>query len=166
MDLATLLDELAHTPHLNGAPCRNNAAVFDAPNPRAIAIAQDICRACPAQKCCADRLHSLPEALRPQGIVAGELLRHTPRQGDGAADWIGELTTRRQVPNIESRRDSAAQWLRAQLADGPMTSDEIQQAGREAGYQRHVLFWARKRIGAVATHSDGYGRHTLWRLQQ
>lgn len=125
----------------------------------------DICAAYPVQQRCADWLHSLPEALRPTGIVAGELLRHTPRRGNGAADWIDDgLGARQRQPVADTRRDAAARWLQAQLADGPVGSDELLAAGLEAGFDRFVLHHARRRIQAVASRDGCYGRHTVWAL--
>lgn len=79
MDLAAFLDDLAHTPHLPGAKCRQNPALFDNTIPnvasRPVACqarreAVKICQACPALQACAAWLDTIPPPLRPHGVIA------------------------------------------------------------------------------------------------
>ena len=108
MDLVSVAELLAgiaiNPPHLEGARCRTHPdrAVWDAPTPRAAAIAADICtHECPCLQECRAALQATPAPFRPQGVIAGEVVLGGPDPGDGAAPWVRDAipTTARRRPH-------------------------------------------------------------------
>lgn len=78
MNLTTRLGGLlADIPHLPDAACKGQQAVFDLEpdaDPMAIETAIATCMRCRALDRCREWVASTPVALRPSGIVAGQLL--------------------------------------------------------------------------------------------
>jgi WhiB family redox-sensing transcriptional regulator len=91
-DLAALLDELAIAPNLPGARCVGKHATFDLTAEgsatgtagrteveTARIEALDICAGCPELGPCAAWVSKLPPKLRPQGVVAGQVIERRTR---------------------------------------------------------------------------------------
>ena len=164
VDLAALLDQLSHAPHLDGARCRKHPRVWDGATASDAAFAAYICvHECGCFERCREYLHASPFPI--SGIVAGELIRSTRRRGDGAADWVAaELaaaTRQRRQPPPAPKRAAAIDWLRRFLEPGPARSDDILAAAEVAGIPRHQLFRACQQLG-IRKHQRG--RHTMWRM--
>ncbi|MGO9352482.1 MAG: hypothetical protein ACLP3C_17310 [Mycobacterium sp.] len=79
-DIAELLDDLAHAPHLPGARCRGQAALFDAtiggtaPKPQVAQARRQaikICATCPCLQACSQWLDTLDPYTRPLAVTAG-----------------------------------------------------------------------------------------------
>ena len=79
--IAELLADLAAAPHLPGAACRAQTALFDATiedagRPRtaaALHAALQVCQQCRALGACTAWVDSLDPADRPRGVVAGRI---------------------------------------------------------------------------------------------
>lgn len=77
---------LAGVPALPGARCRGRHHLFDAGRPGEdpdVANARhgqalQLCGQCPAQARCADWLDALAPSQRPEGVVAGQVIRPKP----------------------------------------------------------------------------------------
>ena len=94
VDLATLLEDLAHTPVLRGARCRDQYQLYDrtisgSATAREVRQARRealrICEHCPCLQACADWVDSLEPWQRPRGVVAGQVHAWLPRHPYGPA---------------------------------------------------------------------------------
>jgi hypothetical protein len=93
-DIGALLADLAHTPHLPGARCRDEPQLFDktiggtAPRAEVLQARRDalaICRACPCLQACNAWVDTLPPWYRPRAVVAGRLHAWRDPPPDGMA---------------------------------------------------------------------------------
>jgi hypothetical protein len=186
IDLAGLLAELAQLPRFDGARCRGNSELFDVAghgrrDREQVAAAIALCLECPALRDCAEWLDSLSPYERPSGIVAGRLVRPAAHGGGGVPEGAstgggitGRGITGMRVRVVRSRRaaprrDRAAEWLRAALTDagGSAVSDVILQAALAVGFDRKLLFKARRQLGVTSDRGVagiGDGNRTLWTL--
>lgn len=157
MTVTALLADLAQgIPSLPEAACRGTN-VMDVANGReraAITRAKAVCAACPVQPACAAWLEGLPKTQRPSGVVAG---RYVP------PPKVRPL--REPKPRPPTKRDAAARWLTAYLANGPAVSTEVRAAAVKAGHGLPALAAAARRLGVQYERLDGQpGGYRTWTL--
>jgi hypothetical protein len=83
MSVQALFDAVGLAPDLAGARCRGCSALFDEPAPGEsddIAAmrhlqALGLCEQCPALTRCEDWLDTLTPSRRPEGVIAGQVIR-------------------------------------------------------------------------------------------
>lgn len=78
-----------------------------------------------------------------------------PREDLQARDLLGP-------PSEAGRLESAADWLAAELADGPRPSSEITSAGRSAGYSSATLRRAKRSLGVRSERIGGIADDGTW----
>jgi hypothetical protein len=62
-----------------------------------------------------------------------------------------------------AKRERLIAWLRGQLAEGPVESDEIKRRAGEDGFGKHML-WEVKDKAGVKAHKDGFTGRWYWSL--
>ncbi len=96
--------------------------------------------------------------------LAGDTLGMAYQIGDGVVQWEPEPVTidpdRLLAPAEPGRDDSndAAEWLRQELANGPVDSADLHERARENGISRNRLFKAKDLLGVQANKTGFDGR--------
>ncbi|MBE3123767.1 MAG: hypothetical protein IMZ65_03100, partial [Planctomycetes bacterium] len=64
-------------------------------------------------------------------------------------------------PEDRTARDSATDWLRETLANGPMAAKDVEAAAKVCGLAWHTVCRAKKAVG-VKTSRQGFGPGAVW----
>ncbi len=78
-----------------------------------------------------------------------------PRDDLHARDLLGP-------PSEGGRLEAAADWLAAELEDGPRPAREINRAARAAGYGPATLKRAKRRLGVRSERTGGIAEEGAW----
>ena len=102
---------------------------------------------------------TITEATVADGIVAPELVRGSDRELS-ADDVLADAESR-------SATEEASEWLRVQLADGPLAASEVKQRAERDGIANRTLRRAKTRAGVVSEQArrDDVIRGWVWKLE-